>query len=306
MSEIFIAGCGYVGTRLVHALRTHQPDMRIDALVRSNGSKTALDAMSVKTQLIDLDGNEVISLPDLGGRMLYYFIPPPAEGEIDPRIEKFLNALDADRLPARIVLISTTGIYGDCAGAWVEESRPAAPVAARAMRRRAAERVAQDISRKYNLPLVILRVPGIYGPHKLPMDRIRAARPVLAERDSPYSNRVHVDDLVASLIAAASRPEDAVAIGGYVVNISDGNPTSMTDYFYTLADVAGLLRPPAISMHEARKSMGSGMLSYLAESKRLDISRMREVLGVSPRYSDLRAGITASLQEMGEMAEGQT
>lgn len=192
--------------------------------------------------------------------------------------------------PARVVLISTTGVYGDCGGDWVDETRPLDPQADRARRRVDAESQLAGCCTSLGIPFWILRVPGIYGPGRLPEERLRQGLPVLVEQDAPWSNRVHVDDLVSACLAAgAGRGEPGI------YNISDGHPSTMTDYFNRVADVLGLPRPPQVSRSQAARDMSAGMLSYLAESKRITNRRMREVLGVEPRYPDLAQGLPACL-----------
>jgi nucleoside-diphosphate-sugar epimerase len=201
-----------------------------------------------------------------------------------------LKAFERTALPRRIVLISTTGIYGNCQGEWVDETRPPNPQADRAHRRLDAETTLRAWCEQRGVEWMILRVPGIYGPARLPEQRLREAKPVLREQDAPYSNRVHVDDLVSACLAAA-RHSPAQRI----YNISDGHPTTMTDYFNRVAEALGLPRPPELTPEQAKHALSDGMLSYLAESKRLDNRRMREELGVVPRYPDLDAGLAASV-----------
>jgi nucleoside-diphosphate-sugar epimerase len=138
--------------------------------------------------------------------------------------------------------------------------------------------------------LIILRVPGIYSPGRLPVERVRQGVPVLIETDAPWSNRIHADDLAAACFAAAR-----CGRSGQAYNISDGHPTTMTDYFWRIADLYGLPRPPAISMAEARRVLSPSMLSFLEESKRLDTRRMRDELGVALRYPDLASGLPTCL-----------
>jgi len=168
----------------------------------------------------------------------------------------------------------------------VTEDRPPNPQVDRARRRLAAETALRRWSATSGVPSVILRVPGIYGPQRLPVERLRAGEPVLREEQSPFSNRIHADDLARVCVAAArSRRPSAV------YNVSDGHPTSMTDFFHCVADRLGIPRPPAITLEEARRRLGGGMLSYLAESRRIDNRRMLAELGVELRYPDLDAGL---------------
>jgi nucleoside-diphosphate-sugar epimerase len=139
---------------------------------------------------------------------------------------------------------------------------------------------------------VILRVPGIYGPHRLPLDRLRRSEPALRPEDAGPGNRIHVDDLVTACIAALERP----VRGAF--NVGDGDHSSTTVYLQKTAELAGLPAPELVSLAEARGRISPGMLAYLVETRRVDTRRMREELGVRPRYSRLEDGIAASLAEM--------
>jgi nucleoside-diphosphate-sugar epimerase len=283
---VLIVGCGYLGQRV--ARREREQGNRVVALVRSAESATGLQACGLEVLRVDLDdASTLVGLPTQNA-VIYYFAPPPSSGRSDPRISHFLSAIDADALPACIVLVSTSGVYGDCHGEWVDESRPASPDADRAHRRFDAETRLRRWAGEHAVPFVILRVPGIYGPGRLPVERLTRRQPVLREAESPWSNRVHVDDLVSACLAAARH-----GASGAVYNVSDGHPSTMTDYFNQVADAVGLPRPPQITMAEARAQLSEGMQSYLAESKRLDNRRMREELGVEPKYPDLARGLAA-------------
>ena len=234
---------------------------------------------------LDVDG-PVFPASDF--RDIFYSVPPPASGREDPRMGRFLQALTrSGGAPGRIVLISTTGVYGDCQGAWVDERRPLAPCADRAYRRVDAERRLQDWCRSHDCEYVILRVPGIYAPDRLPEARIRSGKPVLCPEHAPWSNRIHAHDLARACVAALTVPDAA----NRIFNISDGHPSTMTDYFWHVADYLGLARPPCIDPSRATEELSEGMRSYLAESKRIDNRLMREVLGIQPQYPDLAAGL---------------
>ncbi len=286
MSNVLIAGCGYLGRRV--ARREREQGNRVVALVRSAESANELQARGLEALRADLDDVRSLAGLPTQNAVIYYFAPPPSSGRSDPRISRFLSAIGAEAMPARIVLVSTSGVYGDCHGEWVDESRPARPDADRAHRRFDAETTLRRWAGERAVPFVILRVPGIYGPGRLPVERLTRRLPVLREADSPWSNRVHVDDLVSACLAAARR-----GTPGAVYNISDGHPSTMTDYFNQVADAVGLPRPPQITLVEARAQLSEGMRSYLAESKRLDNRRMREELGVEPQYPDLAQGLAA-------------
>ncbi len=292
MEPVLIVGCGYVGRRV--ALAELREGRGVSALVRSEASASALCDLGVHARRTDLDDPASTSTLPAAGATLYYFAPPPPTGVTDPRLRNFLASLTSATVPKRIVLISTSGVYGDCRGEWVAEERPPLPQADRARRRLDAENELQAWASRHAVETVILRVPGIYGPGRLPRARIVAGEPVLRAAESPWSNRVHIDDLVRACLAAArgGRP-------GAVYNVADGAPTTMTDYFNRVADALGLPRPPQIGLAEAGPRLGEGMRSYLAESKRLDIRRLREELGVVPQYPDLARGLAACVAEIG-------
>jgi nucleoside-diphosphate-sugar epimerase len=140
---------------------------------------------------------------------------------------------------------------------------------------------------------VILRVPGIYGPHRLPLERLERAEPVLHPDEAGPGNRIHVDDLVAGITAAIDRPD---ARGPY--NVTDGDHSSTTAYLLATAQAAGLPPPGFVSRAEAKTRIAPGMLAFLLESRRVDNRRMLEELGVRLHYPTMHGGIHASLAEM--------
>ena len=290
MAPVLIVGCGYLGRRLARALGMTGCDVR--GVVRSEESAAAVAALGAAAARIDLDADFPPPQLPSADTELYYFAPPPAEGDDDPRMRRVLAALE-QALPRRIVYVSTSGVYGDCAGDWIDESHPLNPATARARRRAAAETLLQHWSASTGVPIVILRVPGIYGPGKLPLERLRKRLPLLREEDSPFTNRIHVDDLVSACCAAMERGRP-----GSAYNVSDGQPSNMTDYFNRIADRVGLPRPPVIARADI-DALSPGMRAFMEESKRLDNRRMREELGVELRYPTLEAGLDACLAEAG-------
>ena len=282
-----IVGCGDIGQRV--ARLEIEKGTRVLGLVRSASSASILEKLGVDVVRADLD--EAASLSTLTERLatLYYFAPPPPSGLDDPRLRHLLHALQG--LPERVVYISTSGVYGDCAGAWIDEDWPLNPKSDRGKRRLAAELLLGDWSRQTGVPVVILRVPGIYGPGRLPVERVRQGVPVVIPEESPYTNRIHADDLAAVCVAAARRGQPG---GAY--NVSDGHPTTMTDYFWRIADLTGLPRPAAVSMAQARQVLSPAMLSFLEESRRLINRRMLDDLQITLRYPDLAHGLNHCLQ----------
>jgi nucleoside-diphosphate-sugar epimerase len=138
---------------------------------------------------------------------------------------------------------------------------------------------------------VILRVPGIYGPGRLPVDRLRRGEPALRPEDAGAGNRIHVTDLVSACVAALERPVSGA------FNVTDGNPATTTEFLQRTAAIAGLPAPPLVALADAPGRISAGLLAFLRESRRVDNRRMREELGVEPRYANLDEGIAASLAE---------
>lgn len=283
-----LAGCGYTGARLARRLLPQRPVL---ALVRSAASAAALEAGGIPARAVDLDARVAFDLPpDLGA--VVYLAPPTAAGTGDPRLQGFLAALGGAR-PRVLVYLSSTGVYGDAGGRPVDEATPPAPADGASRRRLAAEGLAAAWCAGRGVRAVILRVAGIYGPHRLPLERLGRGEPVLRPEDSGPGNRIHVDDLVAACAAALDRP-----VAG-VVNVADGNPEATGAFFERVARLAGLPPPRRVTMAEARRELSPGLLAFLQVSRRVLARRLVEDLGVDLRYADPEAGIRASLEEMG-------
>ena len=269
--HIVVCGTGYTGSRVVERLPT--------------GKTTALGRTTV-----DLD-NPQVAVPSLPVPWsLLYTVPPAPGAENDERLERFLNALATP--PCRIVYLSTSGVYGDRQGAVVTEQDSPTPLTARAKRRLAAEKYLSTWCDDHDCERVVLRVPAIYGPGRLGLERIRAATPIVRTDEAAPGNRIHVDDLASCCLQAL----DAATVPG-VYNLGDGDHRSSSWFAATVADIAGLTAPLEIPMAEATRMFSESRLSFLQESRRLDTSKMREVLGVVPRYEDATDGIRASLKE---------
>jgi len=288
---IFIVGCGDIGRRV--AQRYLEEGASVSALVRSPEQAAALEALGIRTVVADLDDPTTLTALPTAGATLFYFAPPPGGGHLDPRVRNFCAAIAPGHEPARVIYISTSGVYGDCGDTLVTEETPPDPRTARGKRRLDAETAFGEWGRKRGVPVVILRVTGIYGPGRLPVNQLTSGQPVLDERLASLTNRIHADDLVRVCLAAAERGED-----GDIFNVSDGHPGTMTEYFNAAADLLGLPRPRQVSWEEAQQVMSPLMFSYVSESRRLDNRKMLEKLGVTLRYPTLAEGMPACRQEV--------
>lgn len=284
MQNIFIVGCGDIG-RLV-ADKWIEQGANVAALARSEASALRLQGLGIKTVFGDLDRQQTLTALPLAGHTLYYFAPPSPQHEGDPRMENLLAAIEPQNPPHRIIYISTSGVYGDTDGGWVTEQDTPNPQTARARRRLAAETALRRFGRGHNVAVIILRVGGIYGPGRLPEERLQRGLPVLNEAECGYTNRIHAEDLAQICLVAAKRgkPDN-------VYNVTDGHPGNMTQYFYAVADTLGLPRPPSLPMDQAREQLSPAMLSYLTESRRMDNSKLLREFGITLRYPDLESGL---------------
>lgn len=275
--RLLLVGCGDVGMRLLPLL---VPRFRVFALTRDPERAAALRAAGAVPVVADLDRPAMLArLRGLAGYVVH-LAPPRPEGERDFRTRNLTAILPEG---AHVVYVSTSGVYGDCGGALIDETRPVAPKNARAARRVDAERVLRAWARRARGALAILRVPGIYAADRLPLKRLRAGTPALRPEDDVYTNHIQADDLARIIALALFR-----ARGGRVYHASDDTRLKMADYFDAVADAAGLPRPPRMARAELRGVVSPVLMSYMSESRRLDNTRMRRELGVRLRYRSVQ------------------
>ncbi|WP_224962304.1 NAD-dependent epimerase/dehydratase family protein [Geomonas subterranea] len=278
MQPVFIVGCGAVGRR-VAALALAQ-GKNVCTFTRGEAPLSGVSHYSG-----NLDEPETLrGLPTRGAGMIY-LAPPPGGGHEDTRMRNFLSVIASGDEPAKVVYISTSGVYGAGSEVVTEETEPD-PQTARGKRRLHAERLLQAWGREHGVPVVVLRVTAIYAADRLPVTQLTTGQPVLLEEEALPSNRIHADDLSRICLAALERGED-----GAVFNVSDGAPSTMTAYFNAAADKLGLPRPRQVTMAEARQLMTPLMISYFSEGRIVDSSKMRKELGITLLYPNLEAGL---------------
>ena len=285
MHPVSIIGCGYTGSRLATRwLQQHQP-------VRGFGSRseslTSITATGAQAAQLNLDLPVATPL-DFTDQFVYYTVPPPRVGTDDSRLERLLGAVVG--MPRRVIYLSTTGVYGDRSGATVTEETVPKPGSDRALRRLAAETRLRTWADSRGVSWCILRVPGIYGPGRLPLERLRRGEPAINLAESTPSNRIHVDDLVTACMATASSSAHR-----RIYNVTDGSDDSATAFLQRVARIAHLPPPPLISRIEAQRTFSAMSWSFLSESRRVDNRRLLTELGVELAYQDLDEGIRASL-----------
>ena len=281
--RLLIVGCGDVGMRLIPLLRSR---FRVFALTSQSERLSELRSAGVIPILGNLDNPQ--SLYRLKGLadIVVHLAPPPMQGSLDQRTRNLVAILPRH---GKLVYVSTTGVYGDCKGAFFDETRPVAPVNARAERRVDAERVLRRWARHHEGKLSILRVPGIYAADRLPLERLRQGTPALLDADDVYTNHIHADDLAQIIALALFRAQPL-----RVYHTVDDSALKMGDYFDQGAAAFKLPLPPRVPRAELSKQVSPMLLSFMSESRRLSNERMKTELGVRlrwPAVSDLLASL---------------
>jgi nucleoside-diphosphate-sugar epimerase len=272
MKRLLIAGFGDVARRLVPLL---PPGVELCRVSRATG--------------YDLDRPDTLAGIAGWADAVLHCAPPPDAGDGDPRTAHLLATLERGILPARIVYISTSGVYGDCGGALVDENRAPNPQTARARRRVAAETLLRQWCAAQDVALVTLRAPGIYAADRLPLARLRASTPALRDEDDVYTNHIHADDLAAIALRALRRdaPEGTF-------NAADDSRLKMGQWLDLVADRYALPRAPRIARRDAEGRIPAAQLSFMSESRRLDNRKMKELRGVRLRYPTVYEGLRAA------------
>lgn len=286
MRRLLIIGCGDVGMRLIPLLRGRY---RLYALTRDAAQCAALRARGVTPIVGDLDRPHTLSALAGIAQDIVHLAPPPAQGSEDTRTAHLIAALGKNTrgsLPQHLVYISTSGVYGDCGGAVIDETHALRPATPRAQRRADAERRLREWGRRSGVRVSILRVPGIYAANRLPVARLKRGTPALRDEDDAYVNHVHADDLARMAVAALHRGH-----AGRAYNATDDMPQKMGEYFDLVADHFGYARPRRVTRAEAAREIPENLLSFMSESRRLSNRRIKNELRVKLRYPSVRAGI---------------
>ncbi|MBN9420911.1 MAG: NAD(P)-dependent oxidoreductase [Candidatus Accumulibacter sp. 66-26] len=290
MQNLLIVGCGDVARRVLPRLVGRY---RVHALLRDPEQFAWWRRAGAIPVLADLD--DARSLARIAGlaEVVLHFAPPPERGAVDTRMRRLLAALAKGKsLPQRLVYISTSGVYGDCAGARIDETRRLAPATARAARRVDAERRLRAFGRQNGVVVSILRAPGIYAADRLPIERLQKGTPALCAADDVYTNHIHADDL-ALLVCAALRYGRA----NRAYNACDDSEMKMGEYFDLVAGRFGLPPAPRLSRAEAQAKLSPIQLSFMSESRRLANHRIRHELHARLRYPRVEDGVAAAWLE---------
>jgi nucleoside-diphosphate-sugar epimerase len=221
--------------------------------------------------------------------------PPPNVGNADPHTINLIRALNFNRakrnvtpttrprpLP-QICYVSTTGVYGDHNGAWINELTPTTPQSDRGKRRLAAEHVLRQAVGQLQIRLDILRAPGIYAENRLPLERLKIGTPALKADEDVYTNHIHALDLARICLKAVFYKSKAKS-GSRIYNACDQSVLKMGDYFDLVATRFNLATPPRVSRTELKSAISPALLSFMSESRRINGHRMERELKLKLRY----------------------
>jgi nucleoside-diphosphate-sugar epimerase len=285
--RLLIIGCGDVGQRVVRVQR----HVQVVALTSSPERVDSLRAQGVTPVVGNLDAPA--SLQRLAGwaTRVLHLAPPPLLDSTDPRTLALTRMLMRRNAPSSVVYGSTSGVYGDCEGAWVNENRRVNPITLRAQRRVDAEARVRHLGRLRSsvVRVSVLRIPGIYAPNRVggtPRERLLRGTPVLAREDDVFTNHIHADDLARACQLALWRGQSQ-----RTYNVNDDSQMLMGDYFDMAAGFYGLAKPPRISRAQAQTELPSMQLSFMSESRRMVNTRMKRELRLQLRYSDTKSGL---------------
>jgi len=279
--RVLLIGCGDIALRVAGLLRGR---VRLYGLTRRQEDVPKLRQRGILPIVGDLDRRMSLDRLRAAPFAVLHFAPPPSEGRDDLRTAHLIAALTKARIiPQHFVYISTSGVYGDCAGARVAEARPRRGETPRARRRIAAEDRLRRWARRYGVRLAILRAPGIYAETRLPLERLKQATPVLRAEEDVFTNHIHADDLARAAVVAAFRGRPNRAY-----NVSDDAELHMGEWFDAVADAFRLPRPPRVSREEAERCLAPVLLSFMSESRRLSNARLKRELRLRLAYPEPR------------------
>lgn len=292
--RVLIVGCGDVGLRCARLLK---PATRLFALTSSPARMPELQALGITPLLGNLD--QAHSLARLAGvaQHVVHMAPPPLQGVSDPRTQALVQALAKRSPPSTLVYGSTSGVYGDCQGEWIDETQRLLPQTLRAQRRVDAESWLHAWGARGQTRVQVLRIPGIYALDReggTPRERLTKGTPVLHAIEDVFTNHVHADDLAQATVLAMWRGQ-----GLRPVHVSDDSDMRMADYMDLAADLLGLPRPPRISWAQAQQQLPAMTLSFMGESRRMRNQRMKQELRLRLRYPTVREGLLGTPVEQG-------
>ena len=289
MQKILIIGSGDVARRILPHLAGRY---RVFALLRNAARAADWRQAGAQPLLADLD--DASSLGRIAGlaEVVLHLAPPPNQGQRDTRTKHLLAALGKGKsLPRCLIYVSTTGVYGDCGGAAIDETRPLNAESPRASRRVDAEQRLRAWGTRNRVKVCILRAPGIYAADRLPLERLERNLPALAAADDVFTNHIHADDLAAACVAAMRHGQ---ANRSY--NVVDDSDLKMADYFDQVADAFALPHPPRLTREAASTALSPMQMSFMRESRRIGNRRIKQELKLRLAFPSVTDGIADAVK----------
>jgi dTDP-4-dehydrorhamnose reductase len=276
-AEHFVDAYGEKFARIVGTVRGAERAAIIDAYGSGRLNALVFDGKSATPELRDAVGEADAALIS---------VPPDENG--DPVLRLLGDELGAAAARLRtIVYLSTIGVYGDCGGAWVDETTPAKPGSARSRDRLTAEQAWQDLGARHGIAVAVLRLAGIYGPGQNALVQIARGKARRIVKTGQIFNRIHVGDIAQAIDAALARRLSGVC------NVADDEPTPPADPIAFAAQLMGVAPPPEISFEDAARTMLPMALSFWQECRRVKNDKLKRELGVTLRYPTYREGLRA-------------
>ena len=284
MDKLILAGSGYLGEYIIELILQNQYNFSVKEVCRTRKNRSA----NVENIVRDFD-QEKIDLQFAENSTIIYMAPPSTLSNKDDRVSNFIKNISNLKIK-KIIYISTSGVYGDCGGGTVDENTEVSPITERATRRVDAENQLISFSKKKNIKLIILRVPGIYGKGRLPIDRVKLREPLVNSNESRITNIIHVEDLARICIASIAL-ENKMEI----INVSDGSPIKTTTYYEYVYSAINVKLPEYITFDQALQTYSEKRLSFLKESRVLNVEKMKKIFHGCIIYKDARIGIKKCL-----------
>ncbi len=288
MKRILIVGSGNIARRLIPHLAKSS---RVYALVRNPGYCEELRGLDAIPVIGDLDDRKSLARIKGIADSVLHLAPPSPDKKTDARTRNLLSVLSQGTIQ-RLVYVSTSGVYGDCGGERVSETRPLHPASMRSKLRVDAERQIRDWAKRCGVNASILRVPGIYAEDRLPVGRLKQGLPCMVDFEDSHTNHIHADDLARIIVAALHGASPC-----RIYHASDDSQLKMGEYFDMVADAFDLPRPPRLKRQVMKGAVSPLMYSFMSESRRLSNTRMKEEIGVRllyPTVADFLFSLRAS------------
>ncbi len=286
MSELFCFGLGYTAMALGRRLNTQ--GWRVAGTCRNPARRAALGALGIDAALFD--GTAPMDRPELLRRATHVLLSIPPDGAGDPAFRHHAANLAAAGGVEWVGYLSTTGVYGDRGGDWVDETSELRPASDRSRRRADAEAAWLEWGAKSGIPVQVFRLAGIYGPGRSTADQVKAGTARRIDRPGHLFSRIHVEDAATVLAASIARPR-----AGGIYNVCDDEPAAPADVVAYACELLGREAPPLVPFEVAWAAMSPMARSFWSDDRRVRNDRIKAELGVALAFPDYRTGLRTIL-----------